>query len=178
MIDRSRTPESPPVTVFQEGEHVPRIGDLEQLARWMDSVFAIPGTPIRFGFDAIIGLLPGAGDTLLALVSLYILQAAARYGVPRVTLVRMALNVIIDLVIGSLPLLGDFFDVAWKANTRNVALLRAHAAATPGELRRVRRGDWLFVAAIGAVILAVLAGALLFTYWIVVAIGRALFGGA
>lgn len=174
--DAARTPRQPPIVVSRAGESVPRISDLEQLARWMDSYFEIPGSGIRFGFDAIIGLFPGAGDTLTAFVSLYILNAASRYGVPRVTILRMAFNVVIDLVIGSLPVVGDLFDIAWRSNSRNVALLKAHASATPGEVGRVRRGDWLFVGAISIVILGVLAVALTTTYWIVVSIGRAILG--
>lgn len=166
----------PPIVVSKAGESVPRIGDLEQLARWMDSCFEVPGTGIRFGFDAIIGLFPGAGDTLTAVVALYILSAATRYGVPRVTMLRMAMNIVIDLIIGSLPILGDFFDLAWRSNSKNVALLKAHASAAPGEVGRVRRGDWLFVGGIAIAILAILALALTTTWWIVVTLGRAVFG--
>src|SRR5438477_12262867 len=85
--------------------------DLELLARVMDSLFEIPGTRVRFGFDAIIGLIPGLGDTITSFVSLYILKAASRAGVPRVTLVRMALNIAIDYIVGCVPVAGDVFDV-------------------------------------------------------------------
>jgi hypothetical protein len=75
----------------------------------------------RFGFDAIIRLIRGLGDVLTSLISLYILAAARRYGVPRATLMRMAFNIAVDTVVGSVPLPGDGFDVYWKANVMNVA---------------------------------------------------------
>ena len=129
--DAARNPSHPPIVVSKAGESVPRIGDLEQLARWMDSYFQIPGSGIRFGFDAIIGLLPGAGDTLTAFVSLYMLNAASRYGVPRVTIWRMALNVVIDLVIGSLPFVGDLFDIAGRSNSRCCSRCRSWRRSSP-----------------------------------------------
>jgi hypothetical protein len=140
--------------------------DVELLARLMDSVFCIPGTRIRFGLDAIIGLIPGLGDTLTSFVSIYILKVASRCGVPRVTLVRMALNIAIDYVGGIVPLMGDVFDVYWKANLKNVALLQRHLQATPAAERRARSGDWLFVAALGAALIALLVGCITIAYWI------------
>jgi hypothetical protein len=119
--------------------------ELEWLAYWTDSAFRIPGLGIRFGFDAIIGLVPGLGDLLTSLISLYILAAARRYGVPRATLMRMAFNIAVDTSVGAIPFLGDAFDVFWKANMMNVALLRRHVLATPAERRAVRRKDTLFI---------------------------------
>lgn len=148
--------------------------ELELLARWMDSVFRIPGVGIRFGLDALVGLLPGVGDALTSLVSLYILTAASRFGIPRVTLARMALNIAIDWMVGSVPLLGDLFDVYWKSNQRNVALLRRHVMAAPVEERRARAGDWLFVGGLISALLAVLAGCLVAVYGILAAVARAI----
>lgn len=141
--------------------------DVELLARLMDSLFVIPGTRIRFGLDAIIGLIPGLGDTLTSFVSVYILKVASRCGVPRVTLVRMALNIAIDYVGGIVPLAGDAFDIYWKANLKNVELLQRHMLATPAAERRARSGDWLFVAALGAGLIALLVGCITIAYWIV-----------
>jgi hypothetical protein len=98
--------------------------ELELLAYWMDTVFEIPGLGIRFGFHAIIGLIPGIGDLLTSLISLYVLAAARRYGVPRATLMRMAFTTGVDTLVGAIPLFGDAFDVYWKANVMNVALSR------------------------------------------------------
>lgn len=152
--------------------------ELETLAHWMDSVFEIPGTGIRLGLDPIVGLIPGLGDLLTTLVSLYIVSAARRYGLPRVTLVRMASNIAIDLVLGSLPFVGDAFDVFWKSNERNVALLRRHVLATPAEHRRVRSGDWLFMAGLATLLLALLAASLALAYGIIYLIGQALYHAA
>lgn len=148
--------------------------ELEMLARWMDSVFEIPGTGIRIGFDPILGLVPGLGDALTTLVSLYILGAARRYGVPRITLLRMAANIAVDLALGSVPLFGDMFDVFWKSNVRNVALLEKHVLATPAERRRAKAGDWLFLVGLALVLVGLLVASLAVTYGIVYLIGRAL----
>jgi hypothetical protein len=118
---------------------------LEQLSQWMDSKFQIPGLNIRFGLDALLGLIPGLGDGIAFLVSCYIIGAANHLGVPRITIARMGLNVGIDLVLGAVPLIGDLFDVAWKANTRNVELLRRTLEVSPGQRRRATWADWLFV---------------------------------
>ena len=106
--------------------------ELEMLAHWMDSAFHIPGIGLRFGLDAIIGLIPGLGDTLTSLASLYILNAGRRYGVPRVTMLRMAANIALDYLVGMIPLFGDAFDVVWKANQKNVALLQAARSGHAG----------------------------------------------
>ncbi len=118
---------------------------LAALARMLDSSLGIPGTRIRFGLDAIIGLIPGIGDTVTALISLYIVNEARRLGVPRYKIARMLANVGIDAVIGAVPLLGDIFDVAWKANRRNVKILGDHVQGRiitldHDEFRRVDSG--------------------------------------
>jgi hypothetical protein len=148
---------------------------LELLAYWMDTVFYIPGLGVRFGFDAIIGLIPGLGDIITSLISLYILAAARRYGVPRATMMRMAFNIAVDTIVGAVPLFGDAFDVYWKANVMNVALLRRHVLATPEEQRTARRKDTLLVAGLILGLLAILAviGALF--YWLATSIAARLY---
>ncbi|HEV8069534.1 MAG TPA: DUF4112 domain-containing protein [Planctomycetaceae bacterium] len=148
---------------------------LELLAYWMDTVFYIPGLGVRFGFDAIIGLIPGLGDIITSLISLYILAAALRYGVPRATMMRMAFNIAVDTIVGAVPLFGDAFDVYWKANVMNVALLRRHVLATPEEQRTARRKDTLLVAGLILGLLAILAviGALF--YWLATSIAARLY---
>lgn len=150
--------------------------ELDLLAQWMDSVFEIPGLGIRFGLDALIGLIPGLGDTLTTLASLYILGAARRYGVPRITLVRMAANIAVDYLLGAVPLVGDVFDVYWKANLRNVALLRRHLLATPSEERRARSGDWLFVAGLMALLVTLAVGAVTLGWLMVAALAHVIVG--
>lgn len=142
---------------------------LEQLARLMDSKFEIPGLGIRFGLDALLGLLPGLGDVASGLVSLYIVGAAARQGVSRLTVARMALNLGIDALLGTLPFVGDLFDIGYKANNRNVALLQRSLKATPAEQRSVRRADGLFVIGILFVLALVMVGAMALTllwFWL------------
>jgi hypothetical protein len=151
--------------------------DLERLARWMDSVFRIPGVGLRFGLDAILGLLPGAGDVAASIVSIYIFSAANRYGVPRVTIARMALNIAIDLIVGAFPVVGDLFDAYWKSNQRNVDLLRRHIEANPTAARKHRKADRLFVAALGigliSLVIASAAAAIFIAKWLIAGLGQA-----
>jgi hypothetical protein len=98
---------------------------LGRLAWLLDSAFVLPGTRFRFGLDALIGLIPGLGDALGVVISSYIIREAARVGAPPSVLVRMALNVAVEGIVGLIPIAGDVFDAAWKANQRNVALLEA-----------------------------------------------------
>lgn len=140
--------------------------EVELLSRLMDSVFTIPGLRWRFGLDPLLGLFPGVGDLVTSLVSLYILSVASRYQVPRITLVRMALNVMLDSLGGGLPIIGDLFDVWWKSNTRNVALLRQAVLESGTTQRRARAGDWLFVGAVGLIMLAIAALSVWFAYLI------------
>lgn len=93
----------------------------------MDSAWRVPGTRLRVGWDPIVGLVPGLGDVATASFSALVLLRALRLGVPRVVLMRMVLNVLIDLVAGAVPFIGDLFDFAWKSNSMNVALLERHA---------------------------------------------------
>jgi len=149
--------------------------ELEQLAQLMDAVFIIPGTNIRFGLDAVLGLIPGLGDAATSIVSMMILQTASRQGLPRTTMLRMAANVAIDFLLGSLPLVGDVFDVFWKSNQMNVDLLKRHLASTPVEARRARRNDGWFVALLGVGLLLILGACVTVAYWIIASVGRWLF---
>lgn len=99
---------------------------LNRLAYLLDERFSIPGTNWRFGLDAIIGLIPGLGDLVTSAISAYIVSEAHRLGASRVMLLRMSWNVILDTLLGSIPLAGDVFDIGWKANRRNVNLLMRH----------------------------------------------------
>lgn len=149
-----------------------RAEQLEQLAHWLDSVFRIPGLNVRFGLDVLLGLLPGFGDTATSLVSLYILRAASEAGVPRVTVARMALNIAIDYIVGVVPIVGDLFDVYWKANVRNVELMRKHARANPNQERRLAWHDRLFVFGLMALLVLLLIGSVVVAYWVLAMIWR------
>ena len=131
---------------------------LDQLSRWMDGLFRIPGLGWRFGLDAIIGLIPGVGDTLTSLASFYILASAVRYRVPKITLLRMGFNVGIDYVLGAVPFVGDLFDAAWKSNQMNMELIRRRATVSKEDARKGRISDWLFVGLIMLVLIALLIG--------------------
>ena len=103
-----------------------RLRNLNRLARLMDAQFSIPGTKIRFGFDGIIGLIPGVGDLASLAISGYLISSAAKNGASQFVIARMVFNSAVDAIIGSIPVLGDIFDVAFKANMRNVRLLQQH----------------------------------------------------
>lgn len=123
------------------------------LAHALDDAFLIPGTRIRIGADAIVGFFfPAAGDAVTGIVAVTLLFAAWRSGVPTVVLARMVMNTGIDAVVGAVPIVGDIFDVAWRSNRMNVALLRAHATQAP---RDATLADSLIVAAGVLVALAV-----------------------
>jgi hypothetical protein len=122
------------------------------MARLMDSAFVIPGTNIRFGLDPILGLLPGLGDTLTAAVSIGLILQSARYGVPKVVLARMAMNVLANTAVGSIPVVGDAFSVYYKSNVKNYELLRRHA----GTQRKATTSDWIFVIGVIAAIITLL----------------------
>jgi Domain of unknown function (DUF4112) len=102
------------------------LANLRRLSNLWDRALGIPGTKWRVGLDSMVGLLPVGGDAVGLLISTYILWQAVQFGLPKTILVRMVFNVLLDALVGSVPLLGDLFDTAWKANTKNVNLLEAH----------------------------------------------------
>ncbi len=101
-----------------------RLARLDALATLLDTAVLIPGTNIRFGLDGLIGLVPGIGDTITTVLSLFIVHEAYQLGAPRRVIARMIANVALDGVVGSVPLVGDAFDVMWRANKRNMRILR------------------------------------------------------
>jgi hypothetical protein len=111
---------------FAASESAARLLRIRRLAWLVDGVFKLPGTKIRFGLNSVIGLLPVGGDAVLGVLSLYIIYEAARLGIPRHKLARMLANVGIEVVGGSVPILGDLFDMALKANLRNLAIIEEH----------------------------------------------------
>ncbi|MBV8845516.1 MAG: DUF4112 domain-containing protein [Bryobacterales bacterium] len=127
----------------------PRIADVEALARWLDYAFALPGG-FRYGLSGFIGLIPGIGDVLDALFSLYIVVRAVQLGIPRITVARMVMNVGIESLLGAAPFLGAIFDTVFKANRRNYHLLRSHILGSRSQKAR----DWLFVVLAGILAVA------------------------
>ncbi len=157
------TGEAPAVEV---GTHHSKLQRLRTLGRLLDNAVPIPGTGRRVGLDGVIGLIPVAGDAAGALISGYIILEAARIGVPKATLARMFGNVAADTVVGAIPVLGDLFDFGFKSNTRNLALIEAHAARPAAARAASRRtllvvGGGLVLALVGIIALAVALGSLL-----------------
>ncbi len=122
---------------------------LESLSKYLDNWIKIPVVGWRFGLDALIGLIPNVGDSLTSLASFYILVAGVRYGVPKITLVRMAFNIGLDYLVGTIPFIGDAFDFFWKSNKQNMDLIRERATGKDVGTT----GDYLFV---GLIILALI----------------------
>ena len=118
-----------------------RVERLRRLAHLLDDRFAIPGTRYRIGIDGLVGLVPGIGDAVTTVLALYLVLEARRLGVPAGKLARMGLNVGVDAVLGAVPLVGDLFDMAWKANRRNLHLLLDHLEAADRKGHRDRTGD-------------------------------------
>jgi hypothetical protein len=135
---------------------------LEPLFKWlaliMDEFVRLPGTSFKVGLDPLIGLLPGFGDTGSALVSAFALIQAARLGVPKVLLARMSLNILINELIGIIPIFGDAFSFWFKSNARNYQLIKGFIASPS---RMARRSDWVFVIGV-LVLLAGIVGCGLF----------------
>jgi len=146
---------------------------LENLSRYLDGLFRIPGTGWRFGLDALIGLIPNVGDTLTSFASFYILLAGARYGVPKITLLRMAFNIGLDYLVGTIPVIGDAFDFVWKANKQNLDLIRTRATGKGTG----KTSDYLFVFGIIGFLILLLVGSILISLYIIGAIFYELFTG-
>jgi hypothetical protein len=143
-----------------------RLEWLRRVQFLLDNAYRVPGLGVRFGWDAIIGLVPGIGDALTAMFALTLLVEAARMRVPKVIQLRMVFNTLVDLGIGLLPVVGDIADVFWKSNARNFVLLERHAGGTG----RVRAGDWLFVGSVLAVCAAIAAAPIVVVYWMLTAL--------
>jgi hypothetical protein len=144
------------LTLRQRAERLFSDENLDLYAHLLDDWFHIPFTPIRIGLDGLIGLIPGLGDILAGIASFVLVFAAWIRGVPYITLVRMMVNLGLEVLIGSIPLFGDIFDIAWKANRRNYKLMTRH-------LRQPHRHTWrdyAFLLSLLATVLAILAAPL------------------
>jgi hypothetical protein len=151
----------------ERSSHAVKVDEsLERLSWMMDDLFRIPGIGWRFGLDALAGLIPGFGDTATSLVSFYILVSAVRYRVPKVTLLRMGLNIALDYAVGALPVVGDLFDAWWKSNQKNVDLLRKRATVSAAEAREGKISDWLFVGVIIVALIGLALGAALISFYL------------
>jgi hypothetical protein len=147
---------------------------LEPLFKWlaliMDEFIRVPGTKFRFGLDPLLGLIPGIGDTSSALVSAFALIQAVRVGVPKILLARMSLNILLNEIIGIVPVIGDAFSFWFKSNARNYEIIRSHRLGADSP----RRSDWVFVIGILVLLVVIVCVGLLISLFILGALVRLL----
>jgi len=166
-----KTEQSPEQLKYVEVEVLPRQGQerrhsgpdpfIEFVSRLLDTIFLVPGTRIRFGFEPIIGLIPILGNQATSLMSAALLYRSVQHRLPRIALVRMALNILINGVIGMVPLIGDLFVLWYKPNIRNYRILQRYA----GHADAVTKNDWLFVSLlIGTTFFLMVCITILLTY--------------
>jgi len=158
------------VTGGETGDTGKRVARVRKLTTILDSSLRIPFTHRTVGLDPILGLVPWAGDAIGALLSGYLVWESARLGVSRGTLVRMLLNVALETVIGVIPLIGDLFDAAWKANSRNLKMLERHLA-DPGAVRLASRRFWVGV---GVGVAGAVGGAVVVAGWLMMTLLKAM----
>jgi hypothetical protein len=137
--------------------------ELDNLAHLLDGAFKVPFVGWRFGFDFILGLIPAVGDFATSLVSFYILIAGVRYRVPKITLVRMGMNILIDYLVGLVPIVGDIIDIFWRANEKNIFLIKERASPDRGGTA----SDYFFVGGIVFVLASVLLGTIAMSAWLI-----------
>lgn len=151
------TPPKPPVNSspvdLTTNKKVVDIESLRKLSNLLDNAFRVPGTSIGVGIDPLLGLLPGGGDFIGGLLSVYIVYSAAKMGVPKESLIRMASNIVFDSLAGTVPVVGDLFDVAWKANIKNIDLLETHLDS-PKKSKKANRW-FVFLLLAGLVLLVI-----------------------
>jgi hypothetical protein len=148
---------------WNRGAWIFRDETLQRLEFLLDEAFRVPGTQVRFGLDGVIGIVPGLGDVLAGLLSAIIPVAAWTRGVPYITLIRMTINLGIGVLVGTIPLFGDIFDIAWKPNRRNYRLLQRHL----GEPRRHTWRDWAFLALLISGLFLVFALPVLLVFYLI-----------
>jgi Domain of unknown function (DUF4112) len=153
---------------FQKANGLFADENLDFLAHVLDDWFRVPGTSIRFGLDGIIGLVPGLGDILGGLASTIMVVAAWVRGVPYITLLRMVVNIGIEVLLGTVPLLGDLFDIAWKANRRNYALIVRHLE----QPRRQTWRDWVYLLLIAVTLTAIFLAPIFLILWFLEWLGK------
>jgi hypothetical protein len=160
----------PSTNRFERGSGAFSNENLDLLSHLLDDFIRIPGTPIRFGLDGIVGFIPGVGDILGGLASTIIIVAAWVRGVPRAVVARMVLNVAIETAAGTIPFLGNLFDIGWRANRRNYKLL-AESLDLP---QKHNASSWLFIAGVCLALALLMVIPLVVAGWILVHLGQRL----
>jgi hypothetical protein len=135
---------------------------LDQFAWLLDNCFQIPGLRWRFGLESVLGLVPGLGDIISGILALFLMIRAIQFRLPWIVIARMALNSLIDLVVGAIPFAGDLFDAVWKANTRNMQLFHAYAEEPELSTRR----HWFFIVGLVSGFVLCCLGIIAGTIWI------------
>jgi hypothetical protein len=143
-------------------KQISKLTRLRRVSKILDNAIAIPGTKISFGLDPILGLIPGGGDTITGSIAAYIVVEAARMGVPREILGKMVSNILIDSFAGTVPVVGDLFDLGWKANVKNLELLEKHL-----DLTKSSKGDRLFIFGLILVLALIILGFATITFFTV-----------
>jgi hypothetical protein len=170
-MSRSPIQNSPANTPNQS--HVASLRRLRRISHLLDNAIPIPGTRYRIGLDPILGLIPGGGDLIGSIFAGYIVFKSAQMGVPQETLIQMAANIVFDTVAGTVPVAGDLFDVAWKANVKNIELLDAHL----GSPEQGKKADWLFVVALLLGLMLIVGGVIFLSVMLFGWVFKALTGG-
>mgnify|MGYP003406541042 CR=1 FL=1 len=143
-------------------KQISKLTRLRRVSKILDNAIAIPGTKISFGLDPILGLIPGGGDTITGGIAAYIVVEAARMGVPREILGKMVSNIVIDSFAGTVPVVGDLFDLGWKANVKNLELLEKHL-----DITKSSKGDRLFIFGLIVVLALIILGFATITFFTV-----------
>ncbi len=168
MTPRKPSPINPP-----HPSHIANLRRIRQISHLLDNAIGIPGTRYRIGIDPILGLIPGGGDFVAMVFSAYMIVTAAQMGVSQEKLVQMVSNVIVDTFAGTVPVVGDLFDVAWKSNIKNLELLEDHL----GSPQTGTAVNWWFVGALLGGLLLVMLLIISLSVAIISWLASALFGG-
>lgn len=152
-----------PVLTKEKRREIELEEGLESLSKYLDDWIKIPVVGWRFGLDALIGLVPNVGDVATSLASFYILFTGVKYGVPKITLLRMAFNIGLDYIVGAIPFVGDAFDFFWKSNKRNIDLIKTRGTGKD----KGTTGDYIFVFGIILLLIGLLIGSILVSIYII-----------
>ncbi len=148
----------------QPNAHKKNISQLAQaLAQFLDASLTIPGTSIKIGLDPIIGLIPGIGDLISNGIGSSLLFLATKAGVPRIVILRMSLNIVINMAVGAIPIIGDLFSIWFKSNLQNAQLLHRHSQTTTPVTTVI---DWMYVSIIVIAMIVLLVSTFSFVYWV------------
>lgn len=140
-----------------------KLSRLRRLSQILDNAIPIPGTKQRIGIDPIIGMLPGGGDLVTGALGAYIILESARMGIDREIIGKMVGNIVLDAIAGTVPIVGDFFDMGWKANVKNIALLEKHIEINPED----NKTDWLFLIGLTILLAAIVIGFAALTFFVI-----------